>query len=88
MIFSSPLRGAFSALRPFWAFQSYNIHLCLFLYKTLVIFFLIETSERHFAFLGSRAIRSVTEHVASSSNDNLKFNFGDHDLTLNGEPQN
>ena len=30
------------------------------------LFFLIETSERHFAFLGSRATGSVAEHVASS----------------------
>ena len=99
IIFSSPLRGAFSGRRPFLAFQSYNIHLCRFssyvfsssslLYKTLVIiFFLIETSERYFAFLGPRAIGSVAEHVASSSGDNLKFNFGDHNLTLNREPQN
>ena len=56
--------------------------------KTLVISFKIETSERHFAFLGSRAIGSVAEHVASSSGDNLNDNFGDHDLTLNREPQN
>ena len=30
----------------------------------------------------------IVKHVASSSGDNLKFNFGDHDLTLNYEPQN
>ena len=52
--------------------------------RLVFFFFLIKTSERHFTFLGSRAIG--TEHVASSSGDldNLKFNFGDQDLKLMG----
>ena len=44
-----------------------------FCIRPSLFFFLIETSERHFAFLGSRGIGSVAEHVASSSGPNLKF---------------
>ena len=68
--------GLLVAFVLFWPFSPITFTICLFssylfsssslLYKTLVIFFLIETSERHFTFLGSRTIGGVAEHKASS----------------------